>query len=294
MQWMLAIQGQNFSAGEQAIALRCGADTIDVQAALNAGKIVRNWAQRGTWHFVHAPDVTWLTSLRAAQREKEANAHYARYGIDKTIDEVRQVIYQAIRENGPLTRPECYELIHAADCVNENCPPPGTMRRMGQDGHLIQLARVDGQEKFTLAELLPQPQRDLTGEELLTELGVRFASSRGPVTVEDLAWWTGAGKTVAKNALAAGEATCQLISSENSQGIKVYMATWQQDVTDKELRKALSLRLELPAFDEYIMAYAFGNRAMIEEVAPRVLTKNGISWDFIVEEGQVIGRAGEV
>lgn len=130
MEWMLAIQGQNFSAGERAIAVRCGADTAAVQDHLRAGRIVRNWAQRGTWHFVHAPDVTWLTTLRAAWRQNKGMSHRLWHGTDMNFDAVRQEIYQAIRRQGSLSRLECYRIITDLGYVNEDCSPLSTMHRI--------------------------------------------------------------------------------------------------------------------------------------------------------------------
>lgn len=290
MEWMLAIQGQNFSAGERAIAVRCGADTAAVQDHLRAGRIVRNWAQRGTWHFVHAPDVTWLTTLRAAWRQNKGMSHRLWHGTDMNFDAVRQEIYQAIRRQGSLSRLECYRIITDLGYVNEDCSPLSTMHRIGHDGHLIPLAREGGEERFTLTELLPHAQRTPPSGVLLLELGVRYASSRGPATEGDLAWWTGAGNILARQALADAVDSGEVITDEY-EGTTVYLGAWQQDVTDKELRGALNRRFVLPAFDEYLMAYALGGRHLADEIAPRVLTRNGISWDFVVEAGEVTGPA---
>lgn len=174
--------------------------------------------------------------------------------------------------------------------VHEDCSPLSTMHRIGHDGHLIPLAREGGEERFTLTELLPRSRRTPSDGELLLELGVRYACSRGPVTEGDLAWWTGAGKALARQALAAAADSGEVITDEY-EGTTVYLGTWQQDVTDKELRGALNRRFVLPAFKEYLMAYALGGRHLAEEIAPRVLTRNSISWDFVVEAGKVTGPA---
>lgn len=68
------------------------------------------------------------------------------------------------------------------------------------------------------------------------------------------------------------------------------MPAWQKNVTEAELEAALSLTLRLPAFDEYLMGYGSRTEVLPESLRNQVLTRNGISWPFVVEEGVITGR----
>lgn len=64
------------------------------------------------------------------------------------------------------------------------------------------------------------------------------------------------------------------------------MAPWQEDVTAEDIRTALELRLELPAFDEYLLGYANKDWIVPDEIRVNVLTKNGLSWPWVMEGGR--------
>lgn len=59
-----AVQGQDFPGAVTAIALRtAGRRRRDVEAALDAGELVRSWPMRGTLQVLAADDLHWLLDL---------------------------------------------------------------------------------------------------------------------------------------------------------------------------------------------------------------------------------------
>ncbi|MBE6476460.1 MAG: winged helix DNA-binding domain-containing protein [Propionibacteriaceae bacterium] len=282
--WMLAIQGQNYTGGLEAVAIRQGRRrsrrwTEGAEADLEAGRIARCWPQRGTLHFMAAEDVAWLSRLCGLPR---ANAYAAWLGLPAGFDEPRRVLHEALAA-GPLTRRQCYEAFARAGLDQAARHGPRLLRVLGSEGMVVQGARRGAEEVFRLTDQLPVPQRTLTGEEALAELATRYVSSHGPATLDDLVWWTHCGRTTARRALELG-------TGYHRDGA-YYVPDWQAGITTRELERALARTYTLPPFDEYLLGYTDRTGILPEELRPQVLTSNGLSWHFTVRRGVVRGRA---
>ena len=64
-------------------------------------------------------------------------------------------------------------------------------------------------------------------------------------------------------------------------------------MTAEEISVALALRLELPAFDEYLLGYANKEWILPDELRPDILTKNGLSWPWVMENGMAVASLRE-
>lgn len=287
--WMLALQGQKFDAGIRAMAIRCGKAESTVRKSLAQGLIARNWPQRGTLHFLAAEDVNWLSTVKPASSTPSAIKRRVAAGLDADITEVADAI-SVFLADGPRTRAECYAVIEQIGWKTVDYPPAFLMRCLGEQGWLVQGDKKGKEETFRLVSQLPVPQLEFSSEEKLLQLGSRFASARGPVTVADLSWWAGIGKRMAARALELA-VDAQVLIEFSSDNLTYFMGAWQADVTKAERAAALRRRLTLPAFDEYIMGYSDRANILPPAVAPEVLSFNGISWDFQVRGGIVTGRA---
>lgn len=288
--WMLALQGQKFDAGIRAMAMRCGKAESTVRKSLAQGLIVRNWPQRGTLHFLAAEDVHWLSTIKPASSTSGTVKRRIAAGLDADLTEVATAI-GGLLAFGPRTRAECYAVIEQIGWKTVDYPPASLMRCLGEQGWLVQGDKKGKEETFQLVSQLPVPQREFSSsEEKLLQLGSRFASARGPVTVADLSWWAGIGKRMAARALRLA-VHAQALIEFRSDDLTYFMGTWQADVTKAERTAALRRRLTLPAFDEYIMGYSDRANILPPAVAPEVLSLNGISWDFHVRGGIITGRA---
>ncbi|HEX2630727.1 MAG TPA: crosslink repair DNA glycosylase YcaQ family protein, partial [Chitinophagaceae bacterium] len=78
VEWMIAMQAQEFAMAKWAIGLRLGnvTDAL-VEKAFNDGEILRTHAMRPTWHFVAPADIRWLQQL-TGPRVHAGNAYVAR------------------------------------------------------------------------------------------------------------------------------------------------------------------------------------------------------------------------
>jgi hypothetical protein len=80
---LLAVQSQDYAGAKWAIAQRTASPSdAEVEAAFQAGRILRTHVLRPTWHFVAPADIRWLLEL-TAPRVHAANAYYYRmHGLD--------------------------------------------------------------------------------------------------------------------------------------------------------------------------------------------------------------------
>ncbi|HEV2070473.1 MAG TPA: crosslink repair DNA glycosylase YcaQ family protein, partial [Acidimicrobiales bacterium] len=88
VRWMTALQAQDYNGAVTSVALRTSAGTRrDVEAALDAGEVVRSWPMRGTLHLVAAEDLPWMLQLMTPRVVASAGARRARLGLDATAIE---------------------------------------------------------------------------------------------------------------------------------------------------------------------------------------------------------------
>ncbi|AYX81927.1 winged helix DNA-binding domain-containing protein [Corynebacterium jeikeium] len=318
---MVALQGQNYSNGVNAIALRSGSTTDDVLAAISSYDIVRCWSQRGTLHFVSAQDAGAIMRLTNPRIEKAAARRRTTLGLSQDdVQTARAAFHSELRSRGlsdPLTRTEAYEVFadHGIDPTEQR--GPHLLRTFGGEGAVVQGPRKGSEDTFVLladvtfkgglsANTTEGSSTEHSAESTLADIAWRYVNSRGPICVADFAWWLGLTKTQAKKAFKLIDHLIAPFSLDSSasphtptdteftgEGLaqnEYFMPAWQQNVAEAELEAALSLTLRLPAFDEYLMGYGSRTEVLPESLRNQVLTRNGISWPFVVEEGVITGR----
>src|SRR5713226_5863005 len=78
VQWLGAVQAQDYAAAKWALGLRLqGVTSDDIEQAFTDGAILRTHVMRPTWHFVTPADIRWLLAL-TAPRVNALIAYYNR------------------------------------------------------------------------------------------------------------------------------------------------------------------------------------------------------------------------
>ncbi|OFP62893.1 hypothetical protein HMPREF2978_11770 [Corynebacterium sp. HMSC074C01] len=275
---LLALQGQTYDAGVRALSLRAGCDEDKVVEEIKRYRVVRCWPQRGTLHFMPAADVRWMSRLLYPRVASSQKSRRPSLGLSEDmVAAASEALHGATTE--PLTRAEVYELFAETGVDPTDGRGSHLLRAFGGAGDLVQGPKAGNQETFLHVDALPTVQRE--PEEPLTELAQRYVEGHGPVSVADLQTWSKLSKSQAAKALASTEAT-----TVNHDGQRLWMAGWQEDVTASEIDGALKIRLELPAFDEYLLGYANKDWIVPDEIRANVLTRNGLSWPWVMEGGR--------
>ncbi len=106
VRWMLAQQAQDFPGVKWSVAVRTEAATeADVEAACDAGEIVRSWPMRGTLHLVAAEDLPWMLELTTGRATASAAKRREVLGITEAdIERARDIAETSLPGRSVLSR----------------------------------------------------------------------------------------------------------------------------------------------------------------------------------------------
>lgn len=117
---LLAVQAQDARAFRLAIAARTsGVHVGDVDAALDDGRLVVSWFNRGTLHLVARDDYWWLHRLTTPQLMTSCLRRLRQEGVDPAAADRGVAAIERALSSGPLTRRELREHVAAADVRTE-------------------------------------------------------------------------------------------------------------------------------------------------------------------------------
>lgn len=283
--WFGAMQAQDLASGEWSFGVRCvGLTQADVHQATVDRKILRTWPMRGTVHFVPPRDARWMLEVTGVRALAGAARRREQLGLsDATVDTAAEVLRQALRGGGCLTRAECVEHLVEAGLHTASEHGYHLLWYASQIGvTCIGPQRGKEQTFVLLDEWVPDP-RVLDRDEALAVLALRFVRSHGPVTRHDLARWTGLtmGDTTRAIALAGDE-----LEPVDVGGTEMVVAA---GVLDDEARPSPDVLL-LPGFDEYMLGYKDRAAMLTDEQFERVVPgRNGVFKPTVVVDGRVVG-----
>ncbi len=122
VQWLGAVQAQDFAAAKWAVALRMNnATDDDIEQAFTNGAILRTHVMRPTWHFVSPGDIRWLLAL-TAPRVSALLAYYDRQLEldDATFQQSNTALTKALQGGKQLTRTELASTLQQVGIATEN------------------------------------------------------------------------------------------------------------------------------------------------------------------------------
>ena len=212
----LAIQGQQVASVPHAIVSRtAGAARADVEAAFEAGRLVRSWPMRGTVHVTAADDHHWLRVALMHRVDAWARRAEKQLGIDDALlERAGELALAAIADEGPRRRARrgggwpAGGLMGAAPGAGGGAGPGAAAQRrrhilvrLQREGVLVQGPRRGHEHLVVSAGTLPPAEAGPGGagggargtdghRAALAEIARRYAASHGPVRAVDLARWT--------------------------------------------------------------------------------------------------------
>jgi hypothetical protein len=187
----------------------------------------------------------------------------------------RKVISAALQEDAFLTRAEIAAVLKKAKIDTSDIRMNFLMMDAELEGLICSGGRRGKQFTYALMASRVRESLDLSGDAALGELARRFFLSRGPATVNDLAWWGG---------LTVGDA---------KRGLEVIKEALECTVVDEKeywsgetFATTMPAILLLPAYDELMVAYK--DRSAI---LPREYEKASFSGlkPVVVVNGRVVG-----
>jgi hypothetical protein len=275
-----AIQAQDFAMAKWALGVRL--PTIaeqQIAQAIDKGDIVRTHVLRPTWHLVPAEDLSWMLDLSARRIASQMKGADSRLGIDaKLIAKCNDLVGQLLDNKKHLTRTEL--MAH----LGVNGIKAGQMRA----SHLMLHAEIDkivcsgkrrgGEHTYAgFSHRIPKPVA-LPEDQALAKLAARYFQSHGPASLRDFIWWSGLPVSQAGKALASVADKFRKIEAG---GQEMYYKPSEILCTDSVLL--------LPAFDEFLIAYADRSAVIRDLHRAHAFTSNGIFRPVVVAGGQVCG-----
>ena len=195
VQRLLAVQAQDPRGARLAVRSRSvGLHATDVDDALNDGRLVITWLNRGTLHLVDAEDYWWLHPLTTPQLETGNRRRLRRRGRQRAASRARG---RRRRRGGAIAR--------ATDARRA----AGAARRRGSpDRRAGARARAPGGERSaatssaarcaapstsssSVADWLGEAPEPLERPDALARLARRYLAGHGPADAPDLARWAG-------------------------------------------------------------------------------------------------------
>ncbi|MFI2485410.1 winged helix DNA-binding domain-containing protein [Promicromonospora kroppenstedtii] len=288
---MVALQGQDLPAVLRAVAVRSrpGTTVDDVRAAFDDGTLVRGWTQRGTLFATTPADLAALVSLTGERVTRQGRRVREVEGLDDAIvDRAEAVTREALAvSDGGLTRAEMIDRWQQAGIPIE-----------GQRGyHLIvtlALREVLHWGPFAGAQqrmvATPPPPGGVRAEEpatTLARIARSYFTSRGPATVDDLAWWLGLPKTpvrAAVTALRTAEPDSLVDVVVDGQAMLVGRGADLDGLTEP------GGVVLVPGFDEMVLGYQDrGLVADAEAMRTVVPFSNGVFRPAVLLDGRLVG-----
>ncbi|HEY2765961.1 MAG TPA: winged helix DNA-binding domain-containing protein [Pseudonocardiaceae bacterium] len=288
VRWLTAAQAQDYPGAVTSVALRTESKTrAGVEAALNAGEIVRSWPMRGTLHFVLAEDLPWMLDLTTERLITGAASRRAALGLDPpTIEHAGRLATEALAGGRQLRRDSLLAIWDEAGLLTVKQRSYHFIWHLAQTGTLCYGPTRDGEQHLVLLdEWVPRPRR-LEREEALGEWALRYFRSHGPATIRDFAWWTKLLAADVKTGLAIARSRLERAEVD---GVEYFMAPETPDLLDACRSRAQGVFL-LPGFDEYMLGYQNRDAVLPAEFAQRVVPgNNGMFQSTVVAGGQVTG-----
>ncbi|WP_394281710.1 winged helix DNA-binding domain-containing protein [Corynebacterium sp.] len=259
------------------ISLRSGGTIDDVRGALARGEIVRGYPMRGTVFAARADELRWLTELLAKPGAERARSSVLNAGgTDSDIAQIRD----RVLAEGPVTNAEFKQIV--AEVAPEASP------------RLTYRVRYLLMVESTLAYLGPDQRIGPTPdggslEEVFngdrqaaaTQIISRYIRAHGPVTFEDVRWWS--KLPVAEIRVALAQLPDDIVRDDDY----FYRSGLVEELAELSPSRVRQPHL-LPAFDEYILGYQDRLFAMNRETHEQLVPGNmGVFRKPVVVDGIV-------
>jgi hypothetical protein len=276
---LLAIQSQDYLGAKWVAQRTVGADLAAVQAAFQAGRILRTHVLRPTWHFVAPADIGWLLEL-TAPRVHALNAYYYRkHGLDAAVVKRSNArIVKALSRGQHLTRDELGRALGEGDGAMTGNRLAYVIMRAELDALICSGSMRGKQHTYALLEERASAKGALKRDEALASVARRYVSGHGPAQVQDLAWWSGLSIADAKRAFEAGR-------SELEQEVIDGKAYWFVPLRPFARKSRPSVHL-LPNYDELVIAFKDRSAMLDPRITPRL---DVLSAHFVLMDGRIVG-----
>jgi hypothetical protein len=282
VEWLGALQGQDYAGAKWSIGLRLPGSTDDqIEQAIADNRIIRTWMMRGTLHLVSIADVQWILNLLSARQIAGSARRYQQLELDAdTLKSSSDLFVKALEKHGPMTRKALRTMLEENGISGAGQRTVHMLQHASMHQLIYQSVAVSNEPTFLLFDTSNCVQREK--DDGLAELARRYFTSRGPTTLQDYVGWS---SLTVKEARAGLESIKSELEEATIDGETYYFPP------AADLKPQLSpTSYALPGFDEYFLGYR-NRKAIIEpQYFERVVPGgNGIFFPTIVIDGRIVG-----
>jgi hypothetical protein len=282
IEYMGAVQAQDYPMAKWAIGVRLpSATNASVEAALDAGKLVRTHVLRPTWHIVSGRDVRWMLALTGQHIKSSSFSRDRDLGIDAALyARTNDLIAKALEGRKNLTRAEVMTAIEKGGVETNASRAVHFMMNAELDAIVCNGVMRGKDQTYALMDEKVPKGLTLSREEAIAELAKRYFTSHAPATMHDFHWWSGLPMSDVRTGLESIKSHLQSFEHDG----KTYFTPKDQATIMPQ-----DSLFFLPAFDEYCVSYKSRDAVFRPEWQKEAITSNGIFKPIIVKNGQVIG-----
>jgi Winged helix DNA-binding domain len=285
VRWFGAVQAQEYEPAKWSVAIRAtDADNSDLDRAVDAGRILRTHALRPTWHFVHPDDIRWIQALTGPRVHVLSRHYYKQLGLDdELLARSEQLIMRWISSEGDLTRKEVGHRLGVEGIEAEGSRLAYIMMSAELNGVVCSGTRRGAAHTYALVSQRAPSARELSEDEALVELVVRYFTSHGPATERDLAWWSSLTLSQIRRGLELAGNRLQREKLGDHQ-------VWSADQAGPDVPGGPTVHLLQP-YDEYTVAFSDTKHTVdAAGSTPMPLVVDGRAfYSALVVDGQLAG-----
>lgn len=287
---MVALQAQDPRAVLHALSLRCAGHPTEasVAAEFDAARVVRNRPSRGTLQVTASEEMHWLSALMTPRSNAAAVKRRSTIGVtDAMVEAVGEVMRSELEGGRVRTRPELVAACAEAGIALDGARAGHVLRHHTEVMTIVFAGISGGVDSFALAEEWIPRRREPTGPDALAELATRYFTTRGPATLQCLAWWANLPMGAVRQAIAAAGPALEEIDVAGGRSV---VATGSVSLDSAEVDGILAEPLLLPSFDEYLLSYRDRSAVISPEGLTAVIPgRNGMFKPVVVVGGEVVG-----
>ena len=191
------------------------------------------------------------------------------------------VIVKALAGDKHLSRKELIAELEKAKIATDNNRTSRLFLRAELEGIICSGRIMEKNLTYALLEERVPEKKQLTKEESLRKLAVKYFSSRFPATIEDFSWWSGLSLTDSRK---ARETIKPAFISEKIKD-KFYIVPGSYKISEHRPDNVCVL----PAFDEFVISYRDREEIFGKNIHKKAVSSNGIFRPVIILNGQIAG-----
>jgi len=287
-----ALQSQELWSGEWSIGARSTSlDAAAVHDATMQRQVLRTWPMRGTIHFVPASDAGWMLELGRTTAFKGVERRREFLGLSEgDAVAVVGVLRDALADGEPATRAECLQIMESAGVMKDPSHGYHLLWFAAQNGATCIGPQIGREQTFVALDPWVAGRRELSRDEALAELALRYFDSHGPADPKEFRRWTALPAADVRRAIGLAGDRLRAIDTELGEmlvGPTVAEESGKGAVDPPERSRAVLL---LSGFDEYVLGYGDRSTMMTAEQQKLVIPGgNGVFRPTVIDDGVVVG-----